>query len=115
PLVGLAARADNPPAQRSGGRQQRVAIARALAPRPDILLCDEPTAALDATTTRQVLGLLRDLRDRLGITVVIITHEPQVVREVCDAVTLLGDGSLLETGTIAEVVTDPGTQLHHEI
>lgn len=114
-LVGLADRADNHPAQLSGGQQQRVGIARALAPRPDILLCDEPTSALDATTTRQVLEFLRGLRDRLGITVVIITHEPQVVREVCDAVTLLGDGSLLETGTIAEVVTDPGTRLHHDL
>lgn len=114
-LVGLTDRADNHPAQLSGGQQQRVGIARALAPRPDILLCDEPTSALDAGTTRQVLGLLRDLRDRLGITVVIITHEPSVVREVCDAVTLLGDGALVETGTIAEVVTDPGTQLHRDL
>ena len=114
-LVGLTDRADNHPAQLSGGQQQRVGIARALAPRPDILLCDEPTSALDAATTRQVLGLLRDLRDRLGITVVIITHEPSVVREVCDAVTLLGEGSLLETGTIADVVTDPGTQLHRDL
>lgn len=114
-LVGLTDRADNHPAQLSGGQQQRVGIARALAPRPDILLCDEPTSALDAATTRQILGLLRDLRDRLGITVVIITHEPSVVREVCDAVTLLGDGALLETGSIAEVVTDPGTQLHRDL
>ena len=114
-LVGLTDRADNHPAQLSGGQQQRVGIARALAPRPDILLCDEPTSALDAGTTRQILGLLRDLRDRLGITVVIITHEPSVVREVCDAVTLLGDGALLETGAIADVVADPGAQLHRDL
>ncbi len=114
-LVGLTDRADNHPAQLSGGQQQRVGIARALAPRPDILLCDEPTSALDASTTRQILGLLRDLRDRLGITVVIITHEPSVVREVCDDVTLLGDGSLLESGAIADVVSDPGTQLHRDL
>ena len=114
-LVGLTDRADNHPAQLSGGQQQRVGIARALAPRPDILLCDEPTSALDASTTRQILGLLRDLRDRLGITVVIITHEPSVVREVCDAVTLLGDGALVETGAIADVVADPSTQLHRDL
>lgn len=114
-LVGLTDRADNHPAQLSGGQQQRVGIARALAARPDILLCDEPTSALDAATTRQILGLLRDLRSRLGITVVIITHEPSVVREVCDAVTLLGDGALLETGSIADVVADPSSRLHRDL
>lgn len=114
-LVGLSDRADNHPAQLSGGQQQRVGIARALAPRPDILLCDEPTSALDATTTRQILDLLRDLRTRLGITVVIITHEPSVVREVCDAVTLLGDGALLEGGPMAEVVADPTSRLHRDL
>ena len=114
-LVGLADRADNHPGQLSGGQQQRVGIARALATRPDILLCDEPTSALDAATTRQILGLLRDLRDRLGITVVIITHEPAVVREVCDAVTLLGEGRVLETGSIGEVVADPAGRLHRDL
>ncbi|MGE9807746.1 MULTISPECIES: methionine ABC transporter ATP-binding protein [unclassified Janibacter] len=114
-LVGLADRADNHPGQLSGGQQQRVGIARALAARPDILLCDEPTSALDSGTTRQILGLLRDLRDRLGITVVIITHEPSVVREICDAVTLLADGRVVETGSIADVVADPTTQLHRDL
>ena len=114
-LVGLTDRADNHPGQLSGGQQQRVGIARALATRPDILLCDEPTSALDAGTTRQILGLLRDLRERLGITVVIITHEPSVVREVCDTVTLLADGRVVETGPIREVVTDAATQLHRDL
>ncbi|WEV79767.1 methionine ABC transporter ATP-binding protein [Janibacter cremeus] len=114
-LVGLADRADNHPAQLSGGQQQRVGIARALAARPDILLCDEPTSALDATTTRQILDLLRSLRDRLGITVVVITHEPGVVRETCDAVTLLGDGAVLESGDIATVVADPAGRLHRDL
>ena len=114
-LVGLADRAGNHPGQLSGGQQQRVGIARALATRPDILLCDEPTSALDAATTRQILALLRSLRDRLGITVVIITHEPSVVRETCDAVTLLGDGAVLESGDIASVVADPAGQLHRDL
>ncbi|WP_282072205.1 methionine ABC transporter ATP-binding protein [Janibacter hoylei] len=114
-LVGLTDRADNHPAQLSGGQQQRVGIARALATRPDILLCDEPTSALDAGTTRQILGLLRDLRDRLGITVVIITHEPSVVREVCDTVSLLADGRVVETGAIGTVVIDARGQLHRDL
>lgn len=114
-LVGLGDRAQNHPAQLSGGQQQRVGIARALATRPDILLCDEPTSALDAATTRQILGLLRDLRDRLGITVVIIAHEPGVVRETCDAVTLLAEGSVRESGDIADVVADPTGQLHRDL
>ncbi|MBA4083736.1 methionine ABC transporter ATP-binding protein [Janibacter terrae] len=114
-LVGLTDRADNHPGQLSGGQQQRVGIARALATRPDILLCDEPTSALDAATTRQILGLLRDLREHLGITVVIITHEPSVVREVCDTVTLLADGRVVETGPIGEVVADPRRQLHRDL
>lgn len=114
-LVGLTDRADNHPGQLSGGQQQRVGIARALATRPDILLCDEPTSALDAGTTRQILGLLRDLRERLGITVVIITHEPSVVREVCDTVTLLADGRVLESGAIGDVVADAAGQLHRDL
>lgn len=114
-LVGLTDRAANHPAQLSGGQQQRVGIARALATRPDILLCDEPTSALDAGTTRQILGLLRDLRDRLGITVVVITHEPSVVREVCDTVSLLADGRVVESGPIGAVVTDARGQLYRDL
>ncbi|WP_404386292.1 ATP-binding cassette domain-containing protein [Knoellia locipacati] len=114
-LVGLTDRAGNHPGQLSGGQQQRVGIARALAARPEILLCDEPTSALDASTTGQILDLLRELRDRLGITVVIITHEPSVVREICDAVTLLGDGAVLEQGRLGEVISDPTTRLHREL
>jgi D-methionine transport system ATP-binding protein len=114
-LVGLTDRADNHPGQLSGGQQQRVGIARALAAGPEILLCDEPTSALDASTTSSILGLLRELRDRLGITIVLITHEPSVVRETCDAVTLLGDGKVLEQGRLGEVIADPTTRLHHEL
>jgi D-methionine transport system ATP-binding protein len=110
-LVGLTDRADNHPAQLSGGQQQRVGIARALATRPPVLLCDEPTSALDAETTRQILALLRSLRDRLGITVVIITHEPSVVREACDSVTLLDRGRVAQTGPLLDVVTSGDTPL----
>jgi D-methionine transport system ATP-binding protein len=76
-----------------------------------VLLCDERTAALDGETTRQILGLVRDLRDRLGITVVVITHEPAVVRDVCDHVTLLEHGRVVQTGALAQVVTDVGSPL----
>lgn len=114
-LVGLADRAQNHPGQLSGGQQQRVGIARALAAGPEILLCDEPTSALDANTTGSILALLRELRDRLGITVVIITHEPSVVREICDAVTLLGDGAVVEQGRLSDVIADPTTRLHREL
>ncbi len=110
-LVDLTDRAGNHPAQLSGGQQQRVGIARALATRPPVLLCDEPTSALDSETTRQILGLLRQLRERLGITIVIITHEPSVVREVCDAVTLLDRGRVAQTGPLLDVVTSGDTPL----
>jgi D-methionine transport system ATP-binding protein len=110
-LVGLGDRASAYPAQLSGGQKQRVGIARALATEPGVLLCDEPTSALDGETTRQILGLVRDLRDRLGITVVVITHEPAVVREVCDAVTLLEHGRVVQSGPLAQVVTEVGSPL----
>lgn len=110
-VVGLGDRAGAHPAQLSGGQKQRVGIARALATEPSVLLCDEPTSALDGETTREVLGLVRDLRDRLGITVVIITHEPAVVREVCDAVTLLQHGRVVQSGALADVVTQVGSPL----
>ncbi|UCN15136.1 MULTISPECIES: methionine ABC transporter ATP-binding protein [Cellulomonas] len=110
-LVGLGDRAGAYPAQLSGGQKQRVGIARALATEPGVLLCDEPTSALDGETTRQILGLVRDLRDRLGITVVVITHEPAVVRDVCDHVTLLEHGRVVQTGALAQVVTAVGSPL----
>ena len=114
-LVGLGDRASAYPAQLSGGQKQRVGIARALATEPAVLLCDEPTSALDVGTTRQILGLVRDLRDRLGITVVVITHEPAVVREVCDAVTLLEHGRVVQSGALAQVVTEVGSPLSHAL
>lgn len=114
-LVGLAGREHNHPAQLSGGQIQRVGIARGLAAEPKVLLCDEPTSALDPSTTRQILELIRDLRDRLGITVVIITHEMSVVREVCDAVTLLENGRVVQTGTLLDVSSDPHGPLSAEL
>ncbi|MDT0166249.1 methionine ABC transporter ATP-binding protein [Actinotalea sp. AC32] len=114
-LVGLGDKADAYPAQLSGGQRQRVGIARALATEPAVLLCDEPTSALDSATTRQTLALIRDLRDRLGITVVIITHEMAVVREICDSVTLLEHGRVVQDGSLADVVTDHGSRLAREL
>ena len=110
-LVGLDDRANNHPAQLSGGQRQRVGIARALATEPSLLLCDEPTSALDSQTTSQILQLLRSLRDRLGITVLIITHEMSVVREICDAVTHLVDGTIAHTGTLESVLSEPASPL----
>lgn len=114
-IVGLGDRADNYPAQLSGGQKQRVGIARALAAEPKVLLCDEPTSALDASTTDQILGLIRSLRNRLGITVLIITHEMSVVREICDSVTLLADGRVAKTGRLAEVISEPGSVLAKDL
>ncbi|TXC70389.1 ATP-binding cassette domain-containing protein [Sphingomonas ginsenosidivorax] len=105
--VGLTAHADKYPAQLSGGQKQRVGIARALATDPDILLCDEATSALDPETTRQVLALLRDLNRDLGLTIVLITHEMDVVRASCDRVAVLEQGRVVETGTVADIFDDP--------
>ena len=102
-LVGLEGRGDSYPSQLSGGQRQRVGIARALADNPAVLLCDEPTSALDTESTAQILSLLRHVRDVAGVTVVIITHEMAVVREICDS------------GPLEEVVADPSTPLAREL
>ena len=114
-LVGLANRMDSYPSQLSGGQKQRVAIARALATNPQVLLCDEATSALDPATTDSILSLIKDINRDLGITAVIITHEMAVVREICDSVTLLGHGQVLQTGPLEEVVADPSTPLAREL
>ena len=106
-LVGLPDKADAYPAQLSGGQQQRVAIARALATDPKVLLCDEATSALDPNTTRQILELIRDINKKLGITVVIITHQMSVVQEVCSHVAILDDGCVAEEGLVAAVFAAP--------
>jgi D-methionine transport system ATP-binding protein len=95
-LVGLLDKQHSYPAQLSGGQKQRVAIARALAPAPAVLLCDEPTSALDTETTRSVLQTLREINERLGVTIVIVTHELAVVRQLCDRVAIVEDGQIIE-------------------
>ncbi len=107
PLVGLEAKRDAYPAQLSGGQKQRVGIARALASRPKILLCDEATSALDPETTREILALIRDLRDRLDLTVLLITHEMSVVKAICDRVAVMEAGRIIEEGRVFEVFTRP--------
>ncbi|MHA7141219.1 methionine ABC transporter ATP-binding protein [Arthrobacter sp. Sr33] len=102
-LVGLAGFADAYPSQLSGGQKQRVGIARALASDPDVLLCDEPTSALDPTTTDDILDLIHNLTDTLGLTVLIITHEMNVVKRICDSVSLLEDGRVVEHGRLQDV------------
>lgn len=106
-LVGLSDRADRYPAQLSGGQKQRVGIARALATDPKVLLCDEATSALDPETTDQILELIRDIRDRLGLTVVLITHEMSVVKEVADRLAVMEQGRVIEQGPTFDVFTRP--------
>ena len=105
--VGLPDKAKAYPAQLSGGQQQRVAIARALATNPKVLLCDEATSALDPKTTRQILELIGDINKKLGITVVIITHQMSVVKEVCNHVAILDDGEVVEEGLVSAVFSAP--------
>lgn len=101
--VGIAAKAEAWPASLSGGQRQRVGIARALATRPDILLCDEATSALDPETTRSVLALLAYLNRDMGLTIILITHEMEVVRAICDHVAVLDHGRLVESGPVDTV------------
>ncbi|EFX59004.1 methionine ABC transporter ATP-binding protein [Streptococcus sp. M334] len=106
-LVGLADRAENYPSQLSGGQKQRVAIARALANDPKILISDESTSALDPKTTKQILALLQDLNQKLGLTVVLITHEMQIVKDIANRVAVMQDGHLIEEGSVLEIFSDP--------
>ena len=109
-LVDLAGRAGAYPAQLSGGQKQRVAIARTLATNPRVLLCDEATSALDPKTTRDILRLIQDINKRLGITVVVITHEMKVIEEICARVAILDHGHLAETGTVEEIFASPRSE-----
>ena len=108
-LVGLPDKADAYPAQLSGGQQQRVAIARALATDPKVLLCDEATSALDPNTTHSILTLIKDINRKLGITVVVITHQMSVVEEICDHVAILDGGVVVEEGSVQEIFSNPKT------
>ncbi len=110
-LVGLKDKANQYPAQLSGGQKQRVGIARALASDPKILLCDEATSALDPQTTKSILALIKDINKKLSLTVVVITHEMQVIKEICDKVAVISNGVIAERGSVLEVFTNP----QHEI
>lgn len=109
-LTGLNDRASAYPAALSGGQKQRVAIARALASNPQALLCDEATSALDPQTTSSILTLLRDINQRLGLTILLITHEMEVVRTICDQVALISGGALVETAAVGDFFTRPTTE-----
>ena len=106
-LVGLSEQGHKYPSQLSGGQKQRVGIARALANRPQILLCDEATSALDPETTQSILRLLLDINRQLGLTIVLITHEMQVIRTICDRVAVIDGGRIVEAGRVADVFLHP--------
>ena len=108
-IVGLADKAKAYPSQLSGGQKQRVAIARALANNPKILLCDEPTSALDSFTTKSILNLLQDINCKLGVTIIIITHEIGVVNAICNKVAIINHGTFVEQGDISTVMVNPAS------
>jgi D-methionine transport system ATP-binding protein len=110
-LVGLSDHAAKHPSQLSGGQRQRVAIARALAPRPEVLLSDEATSALDSDTTGEILELLVRLRDTLGLTILLITHELDVVTRICDSASIMEEGRIVEQGPVDALLGDPDSIL----
>ena len=110
-LVGLSDKHNVYPANLSGGQKQRVAIARALASDPKVLLCDEATSALDPATTQSILKLLKEINRTLGITILLITHEMEVVKRICDQVAVIDKGRLIEQGTVSEIFSNPKTEL----
>ena len=109
-LVGLSDRAKSYPSQLSGGQKQRVAIARALAPNPKVILCDEATSALDPITTNSILALLKDINKKLGVTIVIITHEMGVIEEICNRVAIIDSSHIAETGNVEDIFFKPQTE-----
>jgi len=113
-LVGLADKRDVYPSNLSGGQKQRVAIARALASDPKVLLCDEATSALDPATTQSILALLRKINKELNLTILLITHEMAVVKEICHEVAIIGDGKLVENGKVGDMFAHPKTDLARE-
>lgn len=110
-LVGLEEKYNDYPASLSGGQKQRVAIARTLASNPKVLLCDEATSALDPATTRAILNLLKDINQRLNITILLITHEMNVVKAICDEVAVISEGKLIEQGPVSVIFSHPKTEL----
>ena len=113
-LVGLSDKKNVYPANLSGGQKQRVAIARALASDPKVLLCDEATSALDPATTHSILKLLKEINRTLGITILLITHEMEVVKRICNQVAVIDKGRLIEQGTVSEIFSNPKTELAQE-
>ncbi|WP_010174755.1 methionine ABC transporter ATP-binding protein [Bacillus coahuilensis] len=107
-FIGLSHKANDYPSQLSGGQKQRVGIARALATSPEILLCDEATSALDPETTSSILALLKRVRDQYGVTILMITHEMNVIREVCDRVAVMEEGRVIESGSVFDIFSQPG-------
>ncbi|MEK0291257.1 methionine ABC transporter ATP-binding protein [Caldifermentibacillus hisashii] len=113
-MVGLADKKDVYPGQLSGGQKQRVGIARALANNPKVLLCDEATSALDPTTTKSILNLLKKINKELNITIVIITHEMDVVKEICHRMAIMENGRIVEQGNVYDIFASPKEQLTKE-
>lgn len=114
-IVGLSDRVNSYPAQLSGGQKQRVAIARALATDPEVLLCDEATSALDPNTTRSILALLREINEKLGVTIIVITHEMRVVEQICNKVAVLDNGHIVESGLVKDVFISPKSEIAREL
>ena len=114
-IVGLAEKAKSYPAQLSGGQKQRVAIARALANNPKILLCDEATSALDPTTTKAILALLKEINEKYGITIVIITHEMAVIESICDRVAIIDHSHIAESGKVSEIFSGPKSEIGRQL
>ncbi len=114
-VVGLSDKAKAYPAQLSGGQKQRVAIARALATNPKIILCDEATSALDPTTTRSILNLLKEINQKLGITVIVITHEMSVIEEICHRVAIIDQSHIAEVGEVEEVFVRPQSKIARQL
>lgn len=110
-LVGLSDKATAYPAQLSGGQKQRIAIARALATNPDVLLCDEATSALDPKTTDSILSLLKSINEKLGVTIIIITHEMKVVEKICSKVAVMAEGNIVESGYVRDVFVSPQSEI----
>ena len=110
-IVGLTSKARSYPVQLSGGQQQRVSIARALANHPSLLLCDEPTSALDSLTTNSILKLLKDINHKLGVTIIIITHEIAVVEKICNKVAIIDESRIIEQGLVKDVINNPQQQI----
>ena len=114
-LVGLADKCDKYPSQLSGGQQQRVAIARALVNNPSIMLCDEATSALDSMTTHSILKLLKDINEKMGVTIVLITHSLAVAELICDNVVVIDEGKIVEEGKTEDIFANPQSDVARKL